>query len=1473
MNKLFTLFLALMASVTISYATVYSDTHDTFSWTLDTETGVLEFSGAGEIVSYVGWWGNYKNDIRTIVINQGITSLSTRIFQEYELLQTVSLPDGLERIGSYAFSGCRALSSCNLPSTVRKIGSSAFYACALTSVVIPEGVDTLLSTFYQDTTLRYVSLPSTIKYIDQNAFYNNRIETVVLAEGIKTIPADLFSRDRLKTINIPSSFTSIPRSCFYRCTALTNVTIAAGLDSINAYAFSGCTSLKSIVLPAGLKYIGKEAFYGAGLTDISIPSTVTKIDTSAFCGAALLSATIGDAAVDIQESAFYSCKKLKTLTIGSGVKSIEDQAFERCDALETVTFTGPSSANCIWGDEVFFRCDSLKSITIPEGVVSLGDQVLGYCKALEYISVPSTITSYGENILVECNSLATIHLAEGLKSFPREIFSGMWGSLTTMNIPASFGSIPNGYFGYAFDKLENVTIAEGLDSIGTGVFWGCNALKNIVLPEGLKYIGAQAFSSSALTSVTIPSSLISMGQSAFEECASLVQVTIPDGAQFDIPSKAFYKCKSLSQLSIGTGVRAIGNEAFGGTKALKSVVLPSTIQSLGSSAFSSGGLTELFTIPSSVKRLEGTFSYCNSLKVANISAGVDSLVNTFAYCGKIQRVDIPATVKYMDNYTFTSDTIWKMYVHWLNPSEVEVTQIYANRLDTLYVPYGTKSLYQNRTPWNNFQYIFEMPLLKYDLWINGKQLTERNYQHIVDSVPDVLADDISFDPATNTLSLHNAFIAPTGAYAIQSSIPNLTIEVRGNDSIDGANNWSGIRLNKSATITGDGKLSVNAKGEGIGIFLYNDNSVTLTENIELTITGGAEISAKGMSGISGYGGSVAIGKPYGAVLTVNNARVTAAFHGNTNVLNTGRRGGGLEYLHALNLNGVAIVSPSNAIFRPKQMSSVVDASTDAVIPEVVIGPTKNCYDVETEFSAVSDDAYEWNDSVYTVSGNYQQTFKTVEGCDSVVTLRLTVFPHGKCGDNLYWVFRSTTGELIITGTGAMYDYDINIDAQAPWQTYSSDIKSVSLSDGIAYIGRCAFKGLQYIAQSVEIPESVTSLGAKAFSGCSAMPAINIPSQVTAIPDELFLGCYNLYNLSIPTGVKTIGKNAFANCWHAFARDPLFLPEGLQTIGNYAFDGANLLSVTIPANVTSIGKNAFSDCGSDYYNRGIAFYVDWDSPLAIPSNVFENTNLSIDTLYVPCRGGNAYQTAEGWKDFGSIIKPSYSSEFTKKVPFKYVWNNVEYTVSGDYEQTLLTSEGCDSVVTMHLDVDAWWRGDDPDIKDLGYIEQDTTIRGLTIVATKDHRSFVNYSVALYDTLSFTHYICTNFGKNPDYGYIKFDVPGNVDISIYRDKSRALEIAAGTWNNTIKRFDVNSSGSTDVDCVEFLYVGEETTIFVGGPTLGTYIYAIHVTPIDISTAVDHVRDDSNDMQSSKILRNGVLYIRHGEKIYTAQGMELK
>ena len=277
----------------------------------------------------------------------------------------------------------------------------------------------------------------------------------------------------------------------------------------------------------------------------------------------------------------------------------------------------------------------------------------------------------------------------------------------------------------------------------------------------------------------------------------------------------------------------------------------------------------------------------------------------------------------------------------------------------------------------------------YDLKICGVQINELNCAHIADSISGVTGM-VVYDPITNTLTLNNATITATGAYGIQNSIPDLTIEVLGANTIIGANNWSGIRMDKSMTITGGGSLTVKTTGEGIGLFLYNDNKLNLTEDIELTVTGGTALYAEGMSGISGYGSSASLAKTYGAVLTVDSARVTAAFHGNTTVLSSTRVGGGLEYLHALNMNGVEIISPENVVVQPKQMSNVVVGSAHTVAQEVVIGPKKNCIDVETEFSVKTENSYTWQGTTYTESGDYTKTLQTANGCDSVVTLHLSI---------------------------------------------------------------------------------------------------------------------------------------------------------------------------------------------------------------------------------------------------------------------------------------------------------------------------------------------------------------------------------------------------------------------------------------------------------------------------------------------------
>ena len=112
-----------------------------------------------------------------------------------------------------------------------------------------------------------------------------------------------------------------------------------------------------------------------------------------------------------------------------------------------------------------------------------------------------------------------------------------------------------------------------------------------------------------------------------------------------------------------------------------------------------------------------------------------------------------------------------------------------------------------------------------------------------------------------------------------------------------------------------------------------------------------------------------------------------------------------------------------------------------------------------------------------------------------------------------------------------------------------------------------------------IPASVTSIGDKAFRGCSGITSVTISEGVTNIGNSAFVDCINLTSVAIPNSVTSIGYRAFFNCSGLISVN---YAEGSQltSIGSCAFEGCSgLTSVTIPKSVTSIGKGAFSGCSS------------------------------------------------------------------------------------------------------------------------------------------------------------------------------------------------------------------------------------------------------------------------------------------------------
>lgn len=704
------------------------------------------------------------------------------------------------------------------------------------------------------------------------------------------------------------------------------------------------------------------------------------------------------------------------------------------------------------------------------------------------------------------------------------------------------------------DGIQTLTIS-GTGAI-TSTPWSSyqSTIARLVIEEGVTSICDSAFYQCAkLTDVTIANSVISIGDAAFRDCTSLVSITIPEGV-CALGVNAFMSCSSLTSITIPSTLTHIGTDAFRNCSNLRDVYITDLAAwcKIEHSISNEGGLPEM----AAQLFLDGRL-----ITDLSIPEGVTSISN-YAFMGfrHLTSVTIPDSLTSVGKDAFSSCTgLTAVHIKDLSKwTGITFAGVSANPL------YYAHNLYENGT---------------------------------------LVTGDLSLDGVT---SLGNySFAGCTGLTGV--SIPEGFTAIS-EGAFYACTELKSVSIPESVTAIGDNafrgcsKLTDAVIPDGvttIGNYLFADCSALASVTIPEGVT------SIGQNAFQSCAALTSITLP--EALKSLNARAFA----NCSSLST------------IYLNSKQLTSTTSLIFNGcSSLNKIVIGTSAEVLPGRFLSNLSNVNDLEkevqfqvpnhftldTRFSlsliqntmpeytnvlsagmsyymdedgavyCLSDDA-----AYYLYSPNKNDvplvSVPKASGSSEAFPVYSANLPvdHGffsKCGWLLY-PDGEESYKLIVFGDSAISDFT---QGTAPWNAYSSKIKSIEIASTISGIGSYAFYGCDKVT-SVQIPRAAEEISGNAFLGCSSLKAISVEAGNTAFTVSNSL----LY---------TIDKTTLVLCPPAI-RSTVQIPNSVTAFGDYAFaDYANVDTVQFPTGYVMVGDNTFINCIEPYSAlRSGLYYID------------------------------------------------------------------------------------------------------------------------------------------------------------------------------------------------------------------------------------------------------------------------------------------
>jgi len=341
---------------------------------------------------------------------------------------------------------------------------------------------------------------------------------------------------------------------------------------------------------------------------------------------------------------------------------------------------------------------TLTQVTLPQTAHAVGMHAFQGCTGLAQANFPPSVDSIMYSAYHLCSGLIEINIPSTIQYIEMDAFARCSGNIIVSAGNPSYASQDGVLFNKTFTSLiqcpnskSDYTIPSSVNKVCMDAFIGCTLLESVDIPSTINEIGANAFTScSGLTELEFPSSIHQIPNGCCMQCTSLQTVIIPPSID-TISDAAFTMCTSLTHMNLPYSLYYIGGMAFWECTALASINLPPQLSGI----------------------MPQAFRKCISLQSVVIPPSMSTLTTGLFYqCAGLKKIVLPSTITSIQSVAFFGCSSLEEF-HANNPVPVDLSAI-VNVFQgvpvstcILYVPVGSKALYEAAPKWQDFENIVE----------------------------------------------------------------------------------------------------------------------------------------------------------------------------------------------------------------------------------------------------------------------------------------------------------------------------------------------------------------------------------------------------------------------------------------------------------------------------------------------------------------------------------------------------------------------------------------------------------------------------------------------------------------------------------------------------------------------------------------------------------------------------------------------